>query len=506
MNRRPFRASRPLAFLALCAFFSLLSVASLSGCPGSPFQAAPEASIIEPPLGFADSSADHGSDGDDGGSAAQDASGDATTADACVGLACDVHLCDGTQTTIRGRVFDPAGKNPIFGATVYVPVALPLPALLSGASCASCASLYAPAVTSSVTDAFGNFELQAAPDGPSVPVVVQLGKWRRTFMVNVPQCQPTALPDHMLNLPANGTQGDMPNIAVSIGVADSLECLLLRAGISASEFVPGPWPEGGAPDGGVPEAGTGHVNVFQGYLGSGGANTTPPGPASRIGLWDSVTHLQPYDLVLLGCDGDLPEGMNQQAMHDYLSAGGRVLAEHYHYGWFNTGPFASENIATWEGNGGDDLGNVNLYIETTLPNGHGFTKGIAYSQWLQGVHALSGTWLPSVGARADALVSGANTPSQEWLGTRVPVADGGSIAYSEQFTFNTPTNAPPPDQCGRVAWTGLHVTGAVAPLDYGGAGHAGSTPSQCTMADLSPQENAIEFVLFDLTGCVVPDK
>ena len=32
--------------------------------------------------------------------------------------------------------------------------------------------------------------------------------------------------------------------------------------------------------------------------------------------------------------------MNQQALHDYANAGGRVFASHFHYSWFNSGPYA----------------------------------------------------------------------------------------------------------------------------------------------------------------------
>ena len=54
-----------------------------------------------------------------------------------------------------------------------------------------------------------------------------------------------------------------------------------------------------------------------------------------------------YDIVLLSCEGHETDDMNQQVLFDYAAAGGRVFASHFHYAWFNTGPFGAANLATW---------------------------------------------------------------------------------------------------------------------------------------------------------------
>jgi hypothetical protein len=72
-------------------------------------------------------------------------------------------------------------------------------------------------------------------------VVLQVGKWRRSLHVNVAGCQTNPQPDKSLTLPGTvtGFDDNMPDIAVSTGGADSLECLMLRMGIPASEYVAG---------------------------------------------------------------------------------------------------------------------------------------------------------------------------------------------------------------------------------------------------------------------------
>ena len=103
----------------------------------------------------------------------------------CTGLQCQQHMCpNGGSTTISGRVYDPAGKNPLYNVAVYVPNETPQ-ALPLGASCAKCDSLYTghPVVTS-LTDADGKFTIKDAPDGDNIPLVVQIGKWRKQVKVS----------------------------------------------------------------------------------------------------------------------------------------------------------------------------------------------------------------------------------------------------------------------------------------------------------------------------------
>jgi hypothetical protein len=190
--------------------------------------------------------------------------------------------------------------------------------------------------------------------------------------------------------------------------------------------------------------------------------------------------------------------MNQQALHDYASAGGRVFASHFHYSWFFTGPYGMENLATWTPES-NDIGDIQATIVTTLANGDPFPKGVALLAWLEHVGALQNGVLPISEARHNADVSAANTPSQPWI-----VADQNAEApgATQYFSFNTPTDAllnVDGAYCGRVVYSDLHVGAASGDDPFQ------PVPDDCADSDVSPQEAALEFMLFDLSSCVIPD-
>jgi hypothetical protein len=407
----------------------------------------------------------------------------ATGPDGCKGLQCQQRSCDGAgTTTVSGVVYDPAAKNPLYNVVVYVPNAAVAP-LTQGASCDTCNALYTgDPIAATVTDAAGKFTLKNVPVGAQIPLVIQIGKWRKQMtLANVAPCQDNPQPDHSLTLPKNHGEGDIPNIAISTGSADSLECLLRRVGLDATEYQGGP----GA---------TGHVHIFTGgkggLLDEASPNTSPAAPVSSAALWDSKDDLMNYDMVLMSCEGSETSHMNQQALFDYLSAGGRVFASHFHYAWFNTGPFGAANLASWLPHGAT-IGDTSAKPVTSFP------KGQAFQEWLTNVGALTNGELPIKDARHDADVGPTNVASQPWI-----VADGD--AGTQYFTFNTPLDAQPDAQCGRAVFSDLHV--GAGSMDYADDLLIKVTPDGCSALDLSPQEKALEFMLFDLSSCVTPDN
>jgi hypothetical protein len=411
----------------------------------------------------------------------------------------------GGSTTISGTVYDPSLQNPLYNITVYVPKSPTLPPLPPGASCNACSALYPEIVASAVTDATGHFVIQNAPSGANIPLVVQTGKWRKEYtLANVNLCADNPQADKSLRLPKNGQgDGNLPDIAISTGGADSLECLPLRIGVDVAEYVAG-------------GAGPGHIHIF---TGGGGASTMPASPESYVNLWDTTADLMKNDVLLLSCEGEETRNMtvqNQQSLVDYSAAGGRVFASHYHYAWFNTGPFGAANLATWAtgGNTVDDTMALPGDVITTLANGMAFPEGAALKQWLGVVNALTNGQLPIWFARHNADVAAPNQPpSQPWiaLDQTVPAPDSNATMY---FSFDTPIGKTP--ACGRVVYSDLHVSGgpgvseAAVPPDYPRMGGRirGRTPNVvpdgCAMHPLTPQEKALEFMLFDLSSCLVP--
>jgi hypothetical protein len=427
----------------------------------------------------------------------------------------DPNCSAGVHTTVSGVVYDPSFQDPLYNITVFIPKSPTLPALPKGASCLSCDALYPPFFTSAVTDATGHFTISNVPPGANVPLVVQTGKWRKEYMLsNVTKCVDNPQPDKTLRMPKNAIMGDgdLPDIAISTGASDSLECLLLRIGVDADEWVGG-------------TSGQGHIHIFHGT----GATTAPAAPESYQALWDSTADLLKNDLTLLSCESAETANVtdaNRESLFEYANMGGRVFASHFHYSWFNVGPFAAFNLATWY-TGKQILDDTTFFpgdVYTTLLSGQSFPEGVALSSWLGTVKAYDANGMLDIYStrhNADLLppTGPATTPSQPWIlldksvtlmvPMGVPAAGG-----AQYFSVDTPIGAA--QQCGRTVYSDLHVSGGAGVLqpgnvdftpDYPGfmnGPDVGTVPSGCAMHPLTPQEKALEFMIFDLSSCLVP--
>jgi hypothetical protein len=406
----------------------------------------------------------------------------------CASAGCKVAACaDGGTTSISGKVYDPAGKVPLYNVIVYVPNTTPDP-IVTGASCDRCGSVAGNPVASALTDATGSFVLNDVPVTDNVPLVIQVGKWRRQLTVSgIKSCDDTIIDDpNLMRLPRNQTEGDLPKIALTTGSADALECLLRKVGISDSEF--------------TPETGTGRVNLFVGNNGTpryapalngGAAFTAAPT------FWSSLDTLKQYDVVLLSCEGtENPTNKSPQALQamlDYMNFGGRVFASHWHNYWLEHGPAPLPTVATF--NHQSDLPSpFTAQIDTS------FAKGSALADWLVSVGG-SITRGQLVIQAAQHTVDAANAMiAQPWIYSTTPA----SVQY---MTVNTPVGAAEDALCGRVVLSDIHVSntgGNQATTDRSANNLA--FPNGCRTTDLSPQEKALEFMLFDLSSCIRKDS
>jgi hypothetical protein len=416
---------------------------------------------------------------DDVGSVTTDAAAPCTRG----GLACSVPA--GCTTTLSGTVYDPAGSSPLYHAFVFVPND-PLgqvPAIPVGThSCGTCDLSIGSYVAATTTDASGHFTLSGVPATTNVPLVVQIGKWRReVFLPSVTACQDNPVPASASRLPRNQTEGDLPQMAITTGINDDLGCFLRSIGIDAKEYT--------APHGG------GRLDVYQGP----GAPKLSGGTAGNCStascpLWSSKASLESYDLVLLACEGaenlQTKPAAAMQAMHDWLAEGGKVFATHFHYVWFRDSPAADfQKVATWLGpSAGAATGTYDL--DTSFP------KGQVLHDWLNGAGVLSGNTVSLTGVANS--VSTVSAPTTRW------VYDG-VTANVKVLSFETPigglSTTPAdagtgPSYCGKAVFSDLHAGGSPA----------GDIPAACTGAALTPQEKALEYLFFDLSGCVAPDN
>lgn len=398
---------------------------------------------------------------------------------ACIGLECDVpKTCASgpSATSIRGAVYDPSGKLPLYNVIVYVPQTRdPLPPLVNGATCDRCGALAQSPVASALTDEKGEFLLSGIPAGNDIPLVIQVGKWRKQLKLKIDACKEHTFNakdasnrETVMRLPGKQSEGEMPQIAISTGTADPLPCLLPRMGIDASEFT--------AP------TGNGKVHVFKG---NGGNISGVTGNDADKTLWNSVANLKKYDMVMLSCEGgernETKSAGDKTNLRDYLDTGGRVFATHYHYTWFKNSPQPDwQQTADWgSGAGSDGVHDVDM----------SFPKGAAFAEWLLAVNASSTLGKIQLTEIRDSL-KGVRAPAQSWI-----QKDANNVRY---FTFNTPTAAPPEEQCGRAVMSDLHVAG----MSAGGQQFPAGCPAP---GGLSAQQKALEFLFYDLSGCVQAD-
>jgi hypothetical protein len=389
----------------------------------------------------------------------------------CHGLECQQVDCGSGDTTVTGTVYAPNGKLPLYDAVVYVPNATPEP-LPQGMTCDQCGAVTGAPLTTALTDSKGNFVLKNAPSGDNIPLVIQIGKWRRqTTIPHVSQCTQNQLTDpELTRLPKNQTEGNMPHIALTTGGCDNLGCMLPKVGIDSSEFG---------------TLGDGPAKAVHVYNGGGGEG---PGTQQAQQLWNNETVMSQYDMLILSCECDenltnksAAKGSTFAAMTDYLNAGGRIFTTDFMYTWYKYSPDGNLSGAAAIA-GGAPIGGPTIDMLSTFP------KAAAMVDWMKN----TGGGGPSI--TADTVFSNIqsvdSSRAEEW-------ASGTSPNGPRVFTINTPVGQPAAMQCGR----GVHIDAHINDTDHVDQ----SYPTSCS-PDLNPAEYLLAFFFFDLASCISDDS
>jgi len=279
-------------------------------------------------------------------------------------------------TTISGTVYDPrttTSSLPLPNVLVYLTTGSVAP-LASGAQCLT-ASSSSPtgAVSFTNTAVDGTFSLGSVPTNASYTLVIQAGKWRRQFAVQVADTPLTGLALHM---PSNHLQGDIPMIAIATGSVDALECVLRDMGISDSEFT----------DDNDTKSG-GRIHLYKGGKSPGAAiNASTPPETVLMGTATDTTLLNSYDMVMFPCQSNAYAQPTTALANllQYANTGGRVFATHYSFDRLNpNSPYDSQfpPVANWV----KDTSFANTPYAATIDTG--FTDGATLAQWLKNAGA-----------------------------------------------------------------------------------------------------------------------
>ena len=413
-----------------------------------------------------------------------------------------VNACSGGgETTVTGTVYDPAGKNPLYGIVVYVPSETPA-AITTGASCYSCNSLYTGnPIAYAVTDSAGKFTIHGVPDGANIPLVVQVGKWRMQYTLpSVTACQANdsgallndeaqaAEQPHGRRHPEHRHRDRRRRLARVPAAPHRRRRVRVRTRGRA------------APD------------AFTSSTATAGPTRRPPGPTrgARSGTrsrtsWRTTSRCSPA------------RGTRRRATA--TAAPSRPRCSRRSSTTPRTAAACSRRTTTTTGS---------TRARSAAEPGHVADGRPALRHRSERHHPDDAARRPALPARRrDAAVDDqrqraherraahrASAPQRARHGGQHGVASRGSrrtprrIRRARPSTSRStrPSASAPDEQCGRVVYSDLHVGAASG--DYGGYTDNipanAIVPTGCGDGDLSPQEKALEFMLFDLSGCITP--
>ena len=398
----------------------------------------------------------------------------------CTGLACQQTTCtDGdpaSDTTVSGVVYAPNGKTPLYNVIVFVPTSSEkLPALSTDLTCDQCGSVPGSPVTATTTDSTGHFTLTHVPAGSSIPLVMQLGKWRRQIVLrSVTKCTDNPLTDaNLTRLPKNQSEGDMPHIAIVTGNCDTVACELPKLGIDSAEY------------GTAGDIDTKKIIFYQAT-----GSAAPAGAAAAQSLWSDENQLKKFDAVILGCncsqDTQMPSKSDPiyDGMADYMAQGGRVLTLDFQYPWTEYGPSPMPSIMQGFVGGAPTLATTGYSIADDHP------KGKAAKEWL----AATDPTKTYAGGQFDLSPAFGNFGHVDTsLATTWVTGPSNDIVMS----YTLPLSKDAGQRCGKMTYFDGHVSETSEQV-------TASFPTGCDTA-FTQQSSLFTFFFMDMFSCIQDD-
>ena len=408
----------------------------------------------------------------------------------------DAQSCPaGVTTTVSGVVYAPNGTDPLPNVFVYVPSA-PLELFPAGVACVADGTPPAGSpITQTVTAVDGSFQLQNVPEGTNVPLVVQIGKWRRQVTVpTVTACTNTAF---STRLPKNHGEGDIPMIAMVTGRTDQMECALRDIGLEDAEFTdPG---------------GNGRINLYLSDQ-NPGAQISAQTP-SESSLMGNPATLNQYDIVLVASAGAVaganpppyPPGDHEppfyadqpqlparpqdqlQNFANYVNAGGRAFLTHLQSVYIEGNPYLPA-FARWSD--GSQWADGQDYLDPAINTS--FDEGAQFAEWLPLTNSGFVYGQMMVNQDFPEVVS-VTSPTQSWYSLTSKLQNGNTGTGVQQFVAHTPVGAS--NACGRVVYDDFLME--VPPYQHYPTNV--TFPNECVPRFQQPQEYALEWNLFELT-------
>jgi len=412
------------------------------------------------------------------------------------------------NTIIKGQIYDPGDNLPLPNVYAFLQEGA-LAALPEGVAQDSCSTILTGGSGGGVPDnrvqsaLDGSFTLQIPngyPSGTNFNIVIQTGRWRKVVPLTA-NCATQNL-GHV-RLPKNKAEGNIPQMAIVMAEADTLECFIAKVGVDVSEF--------------TRPSDSGRVHVYQGCLENCGpvlSSAAPhngPAPDKRTSLLATQAEIDKHAMLVLPCEGgrrngnvsQYPNDAEVQRVKTFADNGGRIFATHlsdlylYHegdgggtiqdlYGGTATYKTGADNMFN---NSGTGVGSVEATVNTVPP------RAQTFYDWLVAVGGLNGNGrVQFVEGRRRSLA--ALPPlGQTWL----PNYNSTPFTfynYVHHVTFDTPVGSPNPE--GRVVYLSSHV----APVAYRRQ-NTGTFPGECNLTNaLTPSEKALEYMLFDVSACV----